>query len=854
MNPFLFSYGRNHSDNQPTRHQCAWPEFVTWLQQQPRRPASVSIAEYPTLKAYPAKSPEGERLAADKDGAYVVLADCGGGRRALDSLQASYGVPLDFDVPWVTADMIAALLHGYAFVAYTTYAHQTGAERWRVFVPTNTPMDAATHYATWAALNDLFSGAADPAAKDPVRLSYLPGSCLDPSAARMIQGDGAFYAAVPAPPVQPQDVLQSTGPVPGWNGPTDDAELIRIACTTRTRPDERFGGPVHFAMLWAADEAWLAQQYPPRPDSGQSWDMTQADMALAGELAYWTGSDAPRMATLMRSSGLARNDADWQERKVPRAVERAVRGAKQWAFMKAVTVSVPAPPAATVQSVPTAQHLCTDQANAQRLQQHFGNRLIVCAGSFHAWDGTRWKLDDSLAQRYACELSTIVRAEADNMRAQAAAAQQGVNAAELAAHLQHPRLAPLRAGETGSKVYDLTEVADALDTWSKKCEMKNVQDAALGMLKKLLKVEAADLDADPWLLNCANGTLDLRTGALREHRSSDLITKVVPVAYDSAATAPRFQAFMAEIFSGDMALVEFLARWFGYAATGSTREQKLIFHWGKGSNGKTTLIEVIEAVLGDYATTAPPGLLTAKNGDERHPAEIADLHGRRLVTASESEEGSKLREAFIKLTTGGDKLKGRRLYGQLFQFTPTHKLQLLTNHKPEIRGSDFGIWRRILLVPYLLRFGSPDQLAKGDADRLSDPTLKEALMGELPGVLSWLVDGARRWYADGALRPPAVVLAAGAEYRTEQDRVGEFVRDCCRLDIAAWVAVSVLYRGYQVWCVDSGIHPLSRRRFMNEVERAVPGFQSQKRGGIRGVIGLALESPAFGSHPPPPVA
>jgi putative DNA primase/helicase len=338
----------------------------------------------------------------------------------------------------------------------------------------------------------------------------------------------------------------------------------------------------------------------------------------------------------------------------------------------------------------------------------------------------------------------------------------------------------------------------------------------------------------------------LRTGRLREHRAEDFITKLAPVAYDPSADAPRFRQFLNEIFVSDSSLIGFLARWFGYAGTGSVREEKIVFHWGKGSNGKTTLIETIESVLGDYATTAPPGLLTAKNGDERHPAEIADLHGRRMVTASESEEGAKLREAFIKQTTGGDRLKGRRLYGQLYQFKPTHKLQLLTNHKPEIRGSDFAIWRRILLVPYTQKFGSQEQITNGDANRLGDPTLKEALKSELPGVLTWIVNGAREWYERGGLRPPAVVLAASNDYRTEQDRVGEFIRECCRLDIAAWSPVSHLYNSYQLWCNETGIHALSRRRFMSEIERSVPGYQNRKQGGARGVVGVALIPQTFG--------
>lgn len=308
----LIALGRSASDAFPTRTQCMWAEFVAWLYQHPRR-------------------------TGDKDGPYVVLADFNGGRRAIASLVASYGVPLDFDSGHVTEAVICAALQGYAFVAYTTASHQPGAERWRVFVPVAAPMNAAEHYATWQMLSNAFPGGADPAAKDPTRLSYLPGACAAPEAARIIHADGALFAPVPASPAAPSGLtLQSDGPVTGWSGPTDDAELIRIACELRTRPDERLGGPVHFAMLWSANEEWLARQYPPdASEQGQTYSRTRADMALAGELAYLTGSDRARMGRLMLASGLARDDDDWRERKVLRAVDEAIRTKKQWHFMKA---------------------------------------------------------------------------------------------------------------------------------------------------------------------------------------------------------------------------------------------------------------------------------------------------------------------------------------------------------------------------------------------------------------------------------------------------------------------------------------------------------------------------------------
>lgn len=654
-------------------------------------------------------------------------------------------------------------------------------------------------------------------------------------------------------PVGAKDADWFTEPYAGWRGGGTDDQII-FGMLNRRSAASAFGGAASFRDLWEGNTDALAHHFPDSTGSN-AYDRSAADQALANHLAYACGYNSEHVLRLMHRSALTRDKYD-RDDYLPRTITRAVAGRREEAEAKARDslaqgTSAPPPPLPVgITGIPKAQHRCTDQANAERLQQRHGDRLIACAGTFYASDGKRWKADDQLPQRFACELSKMVRDEAKAVRVKMAEVQASPQVAE---YLAHPR----KNEPQGAELFDLEQLADALDKWSIKCEMKSTQDAALGLLKKLLSVDVDQLDADPWLLNCENGTVDLRTGQLREHRSADFITRLAPVKYDPAAKAPRFRQFLDEIFAGDAVLIAFLARWFGYATTGSVREEKLVFHWGKGSNGKTTLIETIESVLGDYATTAPPELLTAKNG-ERHPAEIADLHGRRMVTASESEDGAKLREAFIKQTTGGDRLKGRRFYGQWFEFSPTHKLQLLTNHKPEIRGSDFAIWRRILLVPYMQKFGSPEQVGSGDADRLGDPTLKESLKAELTGVLAWIVNGAHEWYLQGGLRPPPVVLAASNDYRTEQDRVGEFIRDSCRLDIKAWSTVGALYQAYQMWCNEAGIHPLSRQRFMREVERSVPGFQTLKRGGVRGATGIALVAAAFGGFapamavPPPP--
>lgn len=405
------------------------------------------------------------------------------------------------------------------------------------------------------------------------------------------------------------------------------------------------------------------------------------------------------------------------------------------------------------------------------------------------------------------------------------------------------------------------ESADALRAWAVHCEMKPRIDAAMQLWKKMSEVDINIFDANPWLLNVANGTVDLRTGRLGPHRSEHYITKLIDLNYVEGAhlagavtggggRASLWEATVAQIMgeahlpAPERTLCQFLQRWFGYCATGSVREHTFAVHWGDGSNGKSTLMGTIARVLGGggprgYASAAAPGLMTDRRGegDSRHPAEIADLKGRRLVTAHESGEGAVLREAFIKQATGGDMLKARFMHGDFFEFSPTHKLQLVTNHKPTIKGQDTGIWRRVMLIPYVVTFGDGEDVAAGRARHLKDRTLERRLEepAESEAVLSWLVEGARIWYETG-LRPPAAVLEAGTAYRSENDRIGQYVSEHCELgaglsepltdDSATLSQRGGLYTDYVSWAKESGLHAMSKQRFLAELQRVVPGFRT----------------------------
>lgn len=438
---------------------------------------------------------------------------------------------------------------------------------------------------------------------------------------------------------------------------------------------------------------------------------------------------------------------------------------------------------------------CTDLGNAERLVAQHGTELRFCPGiGWLAWDGKRWRRDDT---------------------------GERVRRAKLT----------VREIYTEAGLIDNEAVRKAVGGWAKKSESAGHIKALLQLAEsdERIVVRAADVDANPFALNCENGTVDLRTGALLPHNPADLITKLCPVVYDPDAAAPVFDGFISSIFAGDAALVAFVQRFLGYSLTGDVREQTLFFAYGHGSNGKSTLFDLLLAALGDHAKTAAPSLLVAKRG-ESHPTERADLHGARLVTVVEVGAGKAFDEELVKQLTGGDVIKARYMQRDFFEFRPTHKLLISANHKPTITGTDHAIWRRIALVPFAVRFD-------GDA---KDTALPGKLLRELPGFLAWCVRGCLEWQAEG-LRPPSSVLQATAAYRAEQDTVGTFLDERCLAFEQARVKSGGLYADYTEWAKAAGEHPISQRAL--GLALAERGYQSDRgTGGVRMWRGLGLKA------------
>lgn len=455
----------------------------------------------------------------------------------------------------------------------------------------------------------------------------------------------------------------------------------------------------------------------------------------------------------------------------------------------------------------TASDPRSDVANALRLALNHGDKLCYVPGiGWHVFlPGGPWRADDLAARNIAAQLGRDIAAEAAALSDQASTTVDS-----------HQRERLLKA-------------AGELTSWARQSEMSSRIDSALSLAAPMLSIKAERLDADPYLLGCPNGILDLRTGSLRPHRRDDFTTKLIGTPYDPAATAPTWEKFLARIFRSTPETIPYLQRLVGYWLTGLTDPAVLSVFFGGGANGKSTLVSAIRRVLADYGGAAPPAFLIARNGDA-HPTELAMLHGLRWIVSSESGDGGRLDEERVKAITGGDTIAARRMRQDFYEFSPTHKVALQTNHKPIIKGTDDGIWRRVTLIPFTETIPEDER----------DPHLSERLKAELPGVLAWAVKGCMAFLEHG-LRPPENVKAATAAYRSDSDALGAFIAETCVTDPVFTCLVGKLYSAYQRWCDETGDRAMSKRMLGMRLEER--GFVSHRgTGGERRYRGITVKS------------
>ncbi|HQA81320.1 MAG TPA: phage/plasmid primase, P4 family, partial [Methanoregulaceae archaeon] len=364
--------------------------------------------------------------------------------------------------------------------------------------------------------------------------------------------------------------------------------------------------------------------------------------------------------------------------------------------------------------------------------------------------------------------------------------------------------------------------AKALARWAITSENLRTRKAMIESATPLAAVELDDFDAREYLLNCRNGTLELDTLTLREHKREDLLTRCCGVAYDPSAECPQWNAHLDLIFDKDAEYISGFQAMCGYSLLQANPEQLLFILFGKGKNGKSKTIEVLAAILGDYAVNiAAESLMVHRCEGIR--SDLARIAGARMATASEGEDGARLAESIIKQLTGEYAITVRRLYENEFEFTPTAKIWLTTNHEPVIRGTDDGIWRRIWMVPFTVQI----------AEEKRDPEIEKKLIAEGPGILNWCLEGLQRYFASGnRLVKPRKVSVATGNYRTVSDTVSYFLATECAFEPGRMIARSAFREMFEKWCEEEGIrHPIAPRRYATILKSY--HIRSVKSGGER---------------------
>ncbi|MFB2530701.1 phage/plasmid primase, P4 family [Paracoccus sp. p3-h83] len=528
-----------------------------------------------------------------------------------------------------------------------------------------------------------------------------------------------------------------------------------------------------------------------------------------------------------------------------------------------------------------AEFALNDFGNGRRFVRHFGTDLrFVGRIGWHVWDGRRWACDEEIAKdtaprvrAAAQKIGPLIEHEAawlrplwherETIRAEIEAAENESTRLKLIPPNDRPATYATELRNASARI-DAGRAT--LDAYHKKrgrilTHAKNAGNSGplsnmANEARVMLAVHHDDMDADPLALCVDNGVLRfarVRDGdrwyasaELVPHDRAHNISKLSPVIYDPDAECPTFDAFLSRIMPSHE-MRRFLARWLGLSITGLTWEQRLAFFYGSGANGKSVLVDLIARILGDYAATAKIESLTGKSrrgGGDATP-DLIPLVGARFVRASEPDEGEKLQEGLIKELTGGETILVRALHADFIEVRPLFKLTISGNHKPEIRATDDGIWRRVMLVPFDVQIPKPER----------DPDLINKLAAEASGVLNWLIGGLLE-YLEIGLAEPAAVLDATAEYREDSDPIGQFLADCCAVtgDPDHSIPATELRDAFMLWQIGQAMTAwtdttVSKR--MAEKSRRYRGprgvsFTIRKSAGVKIYDGIRLIEPFAG--------
>lgn len=517
---------------------------------------------------------------------------------------------------------------------------------------------------------------------------------------------------------------------------------------------------------------------------------SEADLALCNQLAFWTQRNEQQMDRIFRSSGLMR--AKWDSKRAGTTygaitIGKACASCTEvyepkkhddgtelaFALFRNGEMQVDAP---------KKQYDMTDTGNAHRLQDKFGDiiRYSYNRKKWYFWDGKIWKLDEEgQIKKFADIICEDIKRE-------------------------------------GYMEQDDKTQADLLK-WASRTSSSYGKDSMIRECQHLEGIPVSQEDMDVYIdyLNCRNGIVNLRNGELIPHDSSFMMSKMCACDYDISGKKPKLWfKFLDEITNGNKELQDYIQRCVGYSITGSTAEQCAYFLYGIGNNGKSTFLDTLSDMLGGYSSNAQPETIMMKKfSDGGAGPDIARLKASRFVTSEEPTEGVRLNEGLLKQLTGGSKVTCRFLYGDEFEYTPEFKIWIATNHKPIIRGTDLGIWRRIKLIPFEVN------IAKEKVDK----DLKRKLKSEFPQILRWAVEGSIKWREKG-VKDPKCVQVAVKDYKNEMDLLAGFVDECIEIDYTETrkTPASDLFQAYSRWAKANNEYEMSSKKFFSEMTRKLP--------------------------------
>ena len=696
----------------------------------------------------------------------------GGTRRNTDVVSLS-GVIADIDNGG-TYEELQTRIADYWHVAYSTHSHdpENGAYKFRLVFLFTREIKPEEFFPVWVGLNGLLGGVMDAACKDPARLFFLP-SCPAETA------DKAFYRFNEGRFVDPDELKN---PVPTHAV----AQLDELRSHPQIPPPEET--PENIERVKA-----MLQHIPANCPYEQWRNAGWALKATGWNRADSLFSDWSKTAPEKFDVRATHNVLDTYDPAGGIGFGTLVFYAKQngYADKPLQQGNTPATDFATAEP---------GDITAGRLfaTVHQGKLLHVGqAGRWLVWDGTRWTwcaCGEEIAAAKKIAAGTLQWAS----RLYSEDAEKHKRRMAFALRLQNlPRLeamVELAVSEPGMTVGHMYE-----------------------------------LDLDPWLLGVRNGVVNLKDGTLLAPDPAMKITRQAAAEYHPETTCPLWLHFLTQVFDGDADTVGFIQRALGYTLTGTTTEEVLFICYGGGANGKSVFANVLSAILADYGQMAPPALLTVRrDGDAGPRNDVARLCGARLVQVNELNQGDRLDEQVVKMLAGREMLSARFLHKEYFDFWPTAKPWLRTNHRPVITGEDDGIWRRIMLIPFKRKFAEDER----------DPWLESKLLKERDGILAWMVQGCLDWQRD-KLKPSPLVRKESAIYRKESDLLGEFLDEKTEADPNERIEQLTAFSAWKTWADANGVRHGSKVSFTRKLSER--GFSEARSNGMRYYAGLKLK-------------